>query len=135
MTTTIEIAGAGGHAAAVTKDTGRAARLTIAAADVRRVLESELIIQKRVGRSQVFFVRRKITFSFFLRSRGRVYGRGRSRSREDDRYNFSSRLRPHLHRCSLSVVLLPKIHLCNVLLQPEGGSNVDFLCQQPLNDK
>lgn len=83
----------------------------------------------------MFFVRRKITFSFFLRSRGRVYGRGRSRSREDDRYNFSSRLRPHLHRCSLSVVLLPKIHLCNVLLQPEGGSNVDFLCQQPLNDK
>lgn len=27
-----------------------------------------------------------ITFFFFLRSRGRVYGRGRSRSREDDRY-------------------------------------------------
>lgn len=40
MTTTIETAGAGGHAAAVTTDTGRAARLTIAAADVQRVLES-----------------------------------------------------------------------------------------------
>lgn len=46
MTTTIETAGAGGHAAAVTTDTGRAARLTIAAADVQRVLESELISQK-----------------------------------------------------------------------------------------
>lgn len=103
MTTTNETAGAGGHAAAVTTDTGRAAHLTIAAADVQRVLESELISQKRVGRSQVFFVRRKITFSFFLRSRGRVYGRGRSRSREDERYNFSPRLRPRLHRCSLGL--------------------------------
>lgn len=37
---TIETAGAGGHAAAATTDTGRAALLTIAAADVQRVLET-----------------------------------------------------------------------------------------------
>lgn len=93
-TTTNETAGADARAAAATTDTDRAALLMIATADDQRVLESEFILSDRltlltVVVLQCFLTREKENNIYFGRSRRRMYGRGRSRSREDDRYDLS----------------------------------------------
>lgn len=89
-TTTNETAGAAARAAAATTGTDLAAPLMTAIADDQRVLGSEFILLPVtwVSADSLFtgYILNCFLCISFLSSRGRMYGRGRSRSREDDRY-------------------------------------------------